>query len=225
MNLTILLALVAAWFAVVILKRIVGHLLLRRVGREALAEVGRRALTRLPEYVSLLPVEHAEFTNPDAMRQQSEPLAACGFQDAGVYSVAQMPGVLIRMMAQPETGVAAHIHDHPRQGSWLEMVSRYDDGSTQAVLTMTPTGLKAPSWFHRIYADKSIPTDQIYKRFVAQRPQKGIRQVPVSRIVREFEEVYHRLAQWRQEAGITPQEVAHVAVKWAEKKKVNAAGI
>jgi|SRR5882672_8049895 len=225
MDLTVILALAAAVAAIFLLKRILTYFLVRRIGREALAEVGKRALTKLPAYVSLLPVEHPDWTNQDAIRQQTEPLLACGFEDAGVYSVDKMPGVLIRMMNQPQTSVAAHIHDHPRQGSWLEMVTRYDDGCTQSVSTLPPTGMKHPDWFRKIQADKAIPTDQIYKRYIAQRRQDGIKQVATTDIVREFEEVYHRLALWRQETGLSPQEVARVAVKWADKKKVNAAGI
>ena len=225
MNLTVFMALAAALAALFLLKRVLTYVLMRRASREALAEVGRRTLSKLPAFVSLLPVESPDWTNPEAIRQQTGPLLACGFEDAGVFSVDQMPGVLIRMMCQSQTGVAAHIHDHPRQGSWLEMVTRYDDGSTQAVVTLPPTGLKTAAWFRRIYADKAVPSDQIYKRYLAQRRQDGIKQVPTSEIVREFEEVYHRLAVWRQETGISPQEVARIAAKWADKKKLNAAGI
>ena len=225
MNLTVFMALAAALAAVFLLKRVVTYSLMRRASREAFAEVSRRTLAKLPAFVSLLRVENPDWTNPEAIRQQTEPLLACGFEDAGVYAVDKMPGVLIRMMCQPHTGVAAHIHDHPRQGSWSEMVTRYEDGSTQSVSTLAPTGMKHPEWFRKIQAEKTIPTDQIYKRYIAQRRQDGIKVVPVEGIVREYEEVYHRLALWRQEAGISPQEVARVAVKWANKKKINAAGI
>jgi hypothetical protein len=225
MNMTVLLALVAALAAIFMLMRILTYLLMRRAGRQALAEVGRRALTKLPEYVSLVRAESPDWTNHELVQQQAEPLLACGFQDAGVYSVDKMPGVLIRMMCQPETGVAAHIYDHPRSGSWIEMVTRYDDGSTHAVSTLRPTGMKHPNWFRRIQADKTIPTNKIYERYLPQRQQHGIKVVATSDVVREFEEVYHKLALWRQEAGLSPQEVAHVAAKWAKKKQVNVAGV
>ncbi len=203
MNMTVLLALVAALAAIFMLKRILTYLLMRRAGRQALAEVGKRALTKLPEYVSLSRVESPDWTNEELVRQQAEPLLACAFQDAGVYSVNKMPGVLIRMMCQPQSGVAAHIYDHPRSGSWIEMVTRYNDGS----------------------ADKTIPTNKIYERFLPQRQQHGIKLVATNDVVRAFEEDYHKLALWRQEAGISPQEVARIAVKWMKEKQANAAGI
>jgi hypothetical protein len=225
MNMTVLLALVAALAAIFMLKRILTYLLMRRAGRQALAEVGKRALTKLPEYVSLSRVESPDWTNEELVRQQAEPLLACAFQDAGVYSVNKMPGVLIRMMCQPQSGVAAHIYDHPRSGSWIEMVTRYNDGSTHAVSTLAPNGMKHPEWFRKIQADKTIPTNKIYERFLPQRQQHGIKLVATNDVVRAFEEDYHKLALWRQEAGISPQEVARVAVKWMKEKQVNATGI
>ncbi len=224
MNLTIFLALVAALSAVFMLKRIVTYLLMRRTGRQALAEVGKRALTKLPEYVSLSRVESPDWTNRQLIQQQAEPLLSCGFQDAGVYSIDKMPGVFVRMMCQPQTGVAAHIYDHPRS-SWIEMVTRYDDGGTHAVTTLPPNGMKHPDWYRKIQADNTIPTDKIYQRFLPQRQQHGIRVVATTDVVREFEEAYHKLALWRQEAGISPQEVARVAVKWMREKQANATGI
>lgn len=225
MNATVIMALVAAVSAIFMLKRIVTYGLMRRAGRQALEDVGKRVLTKLPVFISLARVDTPDWTNPEQVRRQAEPLLRCGFKDAGVYSVDKMPGVLIRMMCQPQTGVAAHIHDHPRQGSWIEMVTRYDDGSTHAVSTLPPTGMKHPEWFRKILADKSIPTDRIYARYLPQRQQHGIRLVPTGEIVREFEEVYHRLALWRQEAGISPKEVAYVAAKWMKAKQVNVAGV
>ncbi len=225
MNVTVFLALVAALAAIFMLKRILTYLLIRRAGRQALAEVGKRAVTKLPEFINLSRVASPAWTNEELVRQQAEPLLRCGFQDAGVYSVDRMPGVLIRMMCQPQAGVAAHIYDHPRSGSWIEMVTRYQDGSTHAVSTLPPTGMKHPDWFRKIQADKTIPTNKIYERFLPQRQQHGIKLVATNDVVREFEEVYHKLALWRQEAGISAQEVAHVAVKWMKEKQVNAAGV
>ncbi len=225
MNLTVLLALVAALSAVFLLKNIVTYLLMRRAGRQALEEVGRRALTKLPEYVSLSRTDSPDWTNAELVRQQAEPLLDCGFQDAGIYRVDKMPGVLIHILCQPETGVAAHIYDHPRSGSWIEMVTRYDDGSTHAVSTLPPNGMKHPDWYRKIQADKTIPANKIYERFLPQRQQHGVRLVTTSAVVREFEEDYHRVALWRRETGISPQEVAHVAAKWMKEKQANAAGI
>jgi len=41
-------------------------------------------------------------------------------------------------------------------------------------------------------------------------------------VVSDFEAAYRKLASWRQEAGISPQEVAHVAAKRVREKQANA---
>src|ERR1022692_2231643 len=219
MNLTILLALIAAWAAIFILKRVVAQMLLRKAARLALSEVGKRALTRVPQQVSLLKADSPTWTNATAVEQQAAPLRSEGFKDLGVYSVSTIPGVFIRMMAHPQTYVAAHIYDHPKSGSWTEFVTRYNDGSTHSLSTLPPTGMDHPDWFRKIQADKSTANTQLNRQFLTQREPHGIKPVAPEEAVQEFEECYGRLSEWRQERGITVKEVAHVTLDWVQKKQ------
>jgi hypothetical protein len=219
MNMTILLALLIAWAAIYVLKRVGAQLIARGAGRAALSEVGKRALTRVPGQVALLKTEFPAWTNQAAVEQQATPLRSEGFKDLGAYRVNTIPGVLIRMMAHPQTNVAAHIYDHPKSGSWTEFVTRYTDSSSHSLSTLPPTGMDHPEWFRRIQADKSTPNDQLYRQFLTQRAWHGIKTVAPEDTIQEFEENYAKLAAWRQERGITPTEVAHVAVKWLKKKQ------
>ena len=223
MNMTILLALVIAWAGVFILKTVIRWALVRGIGGAALSEVGRRALIQVPQQVSLLKTDSPAWRHAAEVEQQAAPLRKEGFRDLGAYTVNTIPGVLIRMMAHPTTYVAAHIYDHPRSGSWTEFVTRYNDGSSHSLSTLPPTGMDHPDWFRRIQADKNTPNDQLYRRFLTQREWHGIKPVAPEDSIREFEENYGKLMAWRQERGISPQEVAHVALKWAHKKQ--AAGV
>jgi hypothetical protein len=219
MNQTILLALIVAVGAIYVLKT----LLFRQVVRGALSEIGRRALHRTPDQIKLARVDSPSWTNGPAVEQQAAPLRSAGFKDLGVYSVDKMPGVLIRMMHHPETFVEAHIYDHPRVGSWIEFASRYTDGSSHTLTTLAPTGLDRPEWVRTIRADKGTPTDQLYSQFKTQREWHNIKPVAADEVVHEFEDSYLRHMIWRQNTGITPEEVAHVALKWAN-KRAKAAG-
>ena len=60
---------------------------------------------------------------------------------------------------------------------------------------------------------------QLYRQFLTQREWHGIKQVAPEDTIREFEENYAKLMAWRQERGITPGEVGHVALKWLHKKQ------
>ena len=129
-----------------------------------------------------------------------------------------MPEVFLRILNYPEAAVVAYVYDHPHAGSSTEMVTRYVDGSTNGVTTMAPTGMQDPDWFRKIHADKTLPTNRIYERFLALSRQRGMVPVATADVVSDFEATYRKLASWRQESGISPQEVAHVAVKWVEKQ-------
>lgn len=219
MNITVLLALIIAWGVILVLKQVVKQLILRGAGRAALSAVGKHALTGVPQQVSLQKTEFPTWTQASEVEQQAAPLRSEGFKDLGVYSVSTIPGVFIRMMAHPQTYVAAHIYDHPKSGSWTEFVSRYNDGSSHSLSTLPPTGMDHPDWFRRIEADKNTPNNQLYRQFLTQREWHGIKAVAPEDTIREFEENYGKLMAWRQERGITPKEVAHVAVKWLDKKQ------
>jgi hypothetical protein len=219
MNLTTLLALVIAFGTIYVLKQ----LFVREVVRGALSEIGRRALNRTPDQIKLARTDSPAWTNGPAVERQAAPLRSAGFKDLGVYSVDKMPGVLIRMMHHPETFVEAHIYDHPRVGSWIEFASRYTDGSSHTLTTLVPTGLDRPEWVRTIRADKGTPTDQLYSQFKTQREWHNIKPVAADEVVHEFEDAYLRFMIWRQNSGITPEEVARVALKWAD-KRAKAAG-
>jgi hypothetical protein len=219
MNQTILLALIVAIGAIYVLKTF----LFRQVARGVLSEIGRRALNRTPDQIKLARVDAPAWTNGPVVEQQAAPLRSAGFKDLGVYSVDKMPGVLIRMLYHPETFVEAHIYDHPRVGSWIEFASRYTDGSSHTLTTLPPTGLDRPDWIRTIRVDKGTPTDQLYSQFKTQREWHNVKPVAADEVVHEFEDAYLRFMIWRQNTGITPEEVAHVALKWAD-KRAKAAG-
>lgn len=224
MNSTALLAIVIAVVVIYIVKSQLTRMLVRQVGRQALSEVGRRALARVPEQITLLRVDSPVWKNAAAVEQQVSPLVRVGFNDLGTYSVDKMPGVLIRVLFQPQTYVAAHVYDHPRVGSWVEFAIRYTDGSSHTLTTLPPTGLDHPAWVRMIRADKNVPTDQLYQQFLRARESHNIKQVASGEVIHEFEDSYLRLMIWRQNTGITPEEVAQVALKWARKSQAKAAG-
>ena len=222
-NQTILLALVIAIVAVYVLMKVFVRLFVRGVVRGALSAIGRRALNRTPDQIKLTRTDSPAWTNGPAVEQQAAPLRSAGFKDLGVYTVDKMPGVLVRLMHHPETFVEAHIYDHPRVGSWIEFASRYTDGSSHTLTTLAPTGLDRPEWVRTIRADKSTPTDQLYSQFKTQREWHNIKPVAAEEVVHEFEDAYLRFMIWRQNSGITPEEVGRVALKWAD-KRAKAAG-
>ncbi len=152
------------------------------------------------------------------MQQQATPLVRAGFNDLGTYGVDKMPGVLIRILFQPQTYVTAQICEHPRTGGWTEFATRYTDGSSDFLTTLPDQGIVPPPFARTMRADKSTPTDRLYQQHLAQRKSGGIKPVAASEVVHEMEDAYMRYMVWKSNKGLTPEEVAHVTAKWAKAK-------
>jgi hypothetical protein len=209
-----------AW---VFVKRVLPRLIVREVSRFALKKVGESAIAKVPEQIQFVRAAAPQWKDEAAMQQQATPLVRAGFSDLGTYSVDKMPGVLIRILFQPQTHVSAQICEHPRSGGWTEFATRYTDGSSDFLSTMPDQGITPPPFVRTIRADKSMPTDRLYQQHLAQRKPNGIKSVAASEVVHEMEDSYMRYMVWKNNQGLTPEEVAHVAVKWA-KAKQQAAG-
>ena len=157
------------------------------------------------------------------MQRQATPLVRAGFSDLGTYSVDKMPGVLIRILFQPQTYVSAQICEHPRSGGWTEFATRYTDGGSDFLTTLPDQGIDPPPFVRTNRADKSTPADRLYQQHLTQRKSGGIKPVAAGEVVHEMEDAYMRYMVWKNNKGLTPEEVAHVTVKWA-KAKQQAAG-
>jgi len=200
------------------LKHILKFLLLRKIARGALTHVGEQAMAKQPQQIKLTPVT-AQWKNEEAVREQASPLAPLGFIELGAFSVDKMPGVLVRMLFQQQTRVAAHIFEHPAAGTWTELATRYTDGSSDYLSNSPATGIEMPPWARSAKADRTTPTGQLYQRFLSERRASGMKPTMPADVVPEFENAYLSFILWKTNKGITPEEVAQVMVKWAEKKQ------
>lgn len=214
---------IAVLFVAWVLIKIAPRLFVRQVARSAATKIGEAALAKTPEQIQLSRVAAPQWKNEAAMQQQASPLVRAGFNDLGTYSIDKMPGVLVRILYQPQTYAAAHIYEHPKASSWIEFATRYSDGASDFLTTLPDQGIAPPPFARTVRADKNTPTDRLYQQHLAQRKSAGIKPVAASEVVHEMEDAYMRYMVWKNNKGITPEEVAHVADKWA-KAKQQAAG-
>jgi hypothetical protein len=198
-------------------KRIGALLFLRAVVRGALSDVGKKAVEKQPDTIHLEPLSDPQWKDRAAMEGMAQPLRSKGFSDCGVFMVDKMPGVKLWVLFQEQTWVAAHLHEHPKAGVWPELVTRYTNGASHGITTMPATGIKMPSWITMIRSPQA-PSDQLYERLLKERNPNGIERVSRADVVRAFEEAYSRYMIAMKNEGISPEEVAAVMKKWAEKK-------
>jgi len=223
MSMSTLVVIGILFLAWVFTKRVLPMLIVRQVGRVALKKVGESAIAKVPEQIQFTRAAAPQWKDAAAVQQQATPLVRAGFSDLGTYSVDKMPGALIRILFQPQTHVSAQICEHPRSGGWTEFATRYTDGSSDYLTTLPDQGIAPPPFVRTSRADKSTPMDRLYQQHLAQRKSGGIKPVAASEVVHEIEDAYMRYMVWKNNKGLTPEEVAHVTVKWA-KAKHQAAG-
>jgi hypothetical protein len=214
---TIVVLLIFAPIVWKVVKRVGALLFLRTALRGALSDIGRKALEKQPDTIHLEPLGDPQWKDAAAMEAMAQPLRSKGFTDCGVFTVDKMPGVKLWILFQEQTWVAAHLHEHPKVGVWPELVTRYMNGASHSITTRPATGIKMPSWI-TIIRSQEAPTDQLYERLVRERSQNGIEHVSRTDVTRAFEAAYSRQMIAMKNEGISPEEVAAVMNKWAEKK-------
>jgi hypothetical protein len=211
--------LVAAWLFI----KVAPRLFVRQVFRLIFGAIGKDALAKMPEQIQLSRVNAPQWKDEAAIQQQAAPLVRAGFNDLGTYSVDKLPGVLLRILFQPQTYVAAHIAEHPKAGNWIELATRYNDGGSDFLTTLPDQGITSPPFVRTARADKTTPTDSLYQQHLRQRKSSGIKPVNQNDVAHEFEDAYLRYMVWKNNKGLKPEEVAKVMQKWA-KAKQQAAG-
>jgi hypothetical protein len=204
-----------------VLKILGGLPFLRAAVRAGLSDVGKKALEQQPDTIHLAALSNPEWKDSAAMEHMAQPLRNKGFSDCGVFTVDKMPGVKVWILFQEQTWVAAHLYEHPKAGVWPELVTRYTNGASYSITTRPATGIKMPDWI-TIVRSPEAPTDQLYDRLVRERSQNCIEHVNRADVARAFEEAYSRQMIAMKNGGISPEEVAAVMKKWAEKKLAGA---
>jgi len=198
-------------------KRLLALFLLSGAGRGALKDIGKKAVAAQPDRITL-----GRISSPDwqvsSVEQIISSLCAAGFTDAGAYSVDKMPGVKVALLVKPEDCVAAHVYEHPKAGIWIELATRYQDGTSTTLTTLPSTGQNQPAWLTTIRAGKA-PAGDLVRQFIEERRWRSGVMKPVSaeQAPREFEEGFARYMSWRKATPMSADEVAPTVRNWAQK--------
>src|SRR5262245_20828440 len=73
-------------------------------------EIGSRALAKQPDQIHLMRTGETAWKHPDAIEPLVRPLLDAGFRDAGIYTVDELPGVVIRLLVEPAAAFLACIY-------------------------------------------------------------------------------------------------------------------
>lgn len=215
--LLVLIVLLVIW--VLFGKRIMALFLLSSAGKAALNNIGKLALGKQPDWITLERVASPQWMNQAAIEEWTQPLLAGGFQDVGVFKVDKMPGVKVNLLVKTDDFIMASVYEHLQAGTWIELVSHYDNGDCATLTTMKNLGMVRPSWITSIFSDKAPAMDLVRRLFRERRPGAMI-DISAQRAPRQFEEDYAKYMLWKKNTGLSAEEVGKQVKRWADGKAV-----
>jgi hypothetical protein len=198
-------------------KRIIALSLVRSAARGALNDIGKKAIDAQPDFVNLARDEFPTWNNAAGIDQLKNPLLAAGFEYVGTFKVDKMPGVKLAILVKPNDYITAHIYEHPKAGIWIELVTRYQDGSTHSLTTLPATGIQPPPFVQTIRAAKA-PAGDLVRQLISGRHAGDMKRVAASDAVNEFEQNYAKYILWQKNKGMTTAEMAQMVQNWASKR-------
>src|SRR5215471_16464906 len=178
--------------------------------RGFLKDVGRKALANQPDQIKLSQQPGHQWKDAAAVNRLVGPLLRRGFTDAGPYSVDVMPHVTLRFLVNSSVSIYACVYEHAKAGIWLDLVSRYTDGTGATFTTVRSTGMdERPQ--DKIVRAPNASADMLFGRILVERPQRPLVPLDAAEVIRLFEAVYAEQMLWRKTRGISAREVGNVA--------------
>jgi hypothetical protein len=179
--------------------------------------VGRKALSKQADTIHLVAAGQSPWTNAYAANALVGPLMGRGFADAGIHTIPEMPGLVLQLLVHAGDSLYATVYEHPKVGTWVEMVTRFEDGTASSFTTSKSTGLD-PQPGHPVVHAPGVTPLELLARARNERPSKPMMSVSTSHAVADFEQGYAESIAWRKSKGISTSEVARVAAKRELKK-------
>jgi hypothetical protein len=197
--------LVAALALVTVGRGLLMAIIVRLFGRA----IGEQAIAQQPDRIQLVRATPGAWQNSSAAAALADPLLRSGFDDAGTFRVQEMPGLVVRLLANPAEGFLAAVYEHPKAGHWLDLVTRYGDRTSVTFTTHGPTGLSLRPG-HPVFNMTGASANALLVRARADRPRGSMAPVSTQRAQSDFEDAYGEAIEWRKRRGVSADEVAKV---------------
>lgn len=159
-----------------------------------------------PPRIKLVRLDAIEWQQDEAAHALVEPLRRSGFDEIGGFRI-EPTKVLLQAFCKPADSTYAIVYESPKSGVWLDLVTRYLDGTKVTFSTLRDTLLDRPET-HLIRFHEGAPADELMSRFRAERPVKPMRPVSSDEFVEFFEQAHAENMDWRMaRGGISEEEL------------------
>jgi len=178
-------------------------------------QVADQALAQQPDTIRLVPAPPESWLDPDNARQVSNAIHALGFEDAGTFTIPELTGVTLALLAHPSARLYAAIYQHPRAGAWFEFFRRNSDGTGVTFTTLPPNGLSDRPGHPVVRAPGSDPRTLFERATSPRSANSDARPASAQAAVHVFESGYAEAMAWRKQNGVSRAEVVRIAAKRA----------
>ena len=202
------------WVVALVVVTLLSPLLRVAIALVAGKRIGANALAQQPDHIHLERCSPAAWKNGAVPRKVASDLASRGFEDAGVYAIPEMPGIIVQLLAHRGEGFYAALYEHARAGVWLDLVSRFQDGTSVTYTTSPATALK-PRPGHPSVNLRGVETLAVFDKARVMRPRRPLTAVSADQAVSVFEESYAEQIAYRKQVGISTREVVNTATRKA----------
>jgi hypothetical protein len=206
----VVVALVLLPIAMRLLRIMIKLLLFTFIGRKFLKAIGDAGIRNTPDQITLMEELPGQWSRPDEVHARSQALRRCGLAEVGDYAIEEMPGVRVRLLAYEAERIIGVVYEHPQVGHWIDLVTRYADGTSITFTTSKPSGMDRRPGHDGVNVPGATP-EQLFQRFIRERPRGPMKPVSAHLVATDFMRAYAEEMTWRKQRGATPEEVARVA--------------
>jgi hypothetical protein len=164
-----------------------------------------------PSQINLDPIDEPEWASETQARMQIEKLRKRGFVDERFYRIRQTPAVELWAGVHPSACVYAALFRHPLQGTWVDLVSAYEDGRWATFSNSPQSGLDRPPG-KPIHRFAEFDADQLFERMLRDRPDAPMKPATSEQFAASLEQYHAEEMAWRNSrGGPTEREIRAVA--------------
>jgi hypothetical protein len=170
-----------------------------------------------PSRIHLVPESNLVWKDPTGARQLQDDFRTLGFTDTGSYTVPELSALRLHALSKAEDSAYAVVYEHDAAGVWIDIVTRYEDGTSVTYSTARQGGELDQRPGHSCTRDPEASPSALYQRFLAERPQRAMETVGPDEFVQKFEQAYADSMDWRNaRGGPTEEEIRAIAAASGE---------
>lgn len=202
------------WLGALVVVSLLSPVLRLVIAAVAGKQIGAKALAEQPDHIRLRRGSVGAWKSAEAPHRIVAALTSRGFEDAGVHTIPEMPGIVVQLLAHARDGLYAAVYEHPRAGTWFDLVARFQDGTSLTYSTSPATALK-PRPGHPSVNMRGAEPLAVLDKALAMRPRRPLAAVSADQAVQVFEHSYAEAIAYRKQVGISTSEVVRTATRKA----------